>query len=503
MRGVGAGVLGTLALLATGLPAQEPGHAFLDRIATPPLRFTPPDVRERQLAGGVTVFFLQDSSLPLVDVFARFRGGYGRFPRELHAAGTALPHLLRTGGTREMTPDSVERVVERYALQLSVGGSGSAVTASLNTLAEHLPAALEFWGAMLGRPRFDTARVAVWRGQEGESVRRRLDDPARLAFAEFNRLLYGDHPVGWEMTEEDLDPARLTVERFRWLHERIVCPDNLVLGVAGDVRWEELRPLLERMVEALPPCAEPLPPPPTARVGAPAGVYLLPRPVNQSTVVLAHPVRLAQDTSRAYFASRVGNTILGAGGFSSRLLTRVRTREGLAYGASSLWTTPREYDGLLGATTRTRSEATVRTIRLVLETMAEMALEPPTADEVGTVVDETVNGWVFNFGSPAQIVSRHMAFRAAGLPDDWLEAYLRGLRAVTPEDVRSVFADHLRPEDMVILVVGDPEAMDSGLEALGPVRILGPDGGPRGGRPPAGGPSAATPPPSAGPRSPR
>ena len=32
------------------------------------------------------------------------------------------------------------------------------------------------------------------------------DDPQRLAFAEFNRLLYGDHPVGWEMKAEDLGP---------------------------------------------------------------------------------------------------------------------------------------------------------------------------------------------------------------------------------------------------------------------------------------------------------
>jgi zinc protease len=417
----------------------------------------------------VTVFFPEDHSLPLVDVFARFSGGYARYPRDYYAPGTALPSLLRNGGTRDMSPDSVERVLERYAIQTTFGGSGESVFAAVNTLTEHLPRALEVWGALLRRPGFDTARVAVWRGQELEGTRRRKDDPGRLAFSEFNRLMYGDHPVGWEMTPDDLAPERMAPERFRWLQERILCPDRLILGVAGDVSWEQISPLLEEFAADWPTCSEPLPDPPVPDVGAPPGIYLIPRPVNQSTVVLAHPTELRQDDSRAYFASRVGNVILGAGGFTSRLLNRIRTREGLAYGASSLWTVPLRYDGLLGATTRTRGETTVDAIRLIVETMEEMAREPPTAEEVETTVDESVNGFVFNFQSPAQVVARRIAYRAGGLPDDWLTRYVSGVQAVEPEHVRDVFRRYLRPDEMVILVVGDPEVVEEPLKALGPV----------------------------------
>ncbi|UCC27115.1 MAG: insulinase family protein [Gemmatimonadales bacterium] len=452
--------------------AQTRGRDAVASIRVRPLRFDAPEPREERLSNGVTVFHLEDHSLPLVNVYARFSGGYARFPREYYAPGTALPVVLRSGGTSDMPPDSVERVLERYAVQSSFGGSGESVFSSINTLTEHLDIALDVWGRMLRQPGFDTARVAIWRGQELESARRRRDNPGRLAFSEFNRLMYGDHPVGWEMEVADLAPPLLTPDRFRWLQARILCPEQLILGVTGDVSWGEIEPLLERMMEGWPSCAEPLPESPPAEVGATPGVYLIPRPVNQSTVVLAHPTDIRQDDSRDYFASRIGNAILGAGGFTSRLLNRVRTEEGLAYGASSIWTTPRRYDGLLGATTRTRSETTVPAIRLILETMEEMAREEPTEEEVATTIDESVNGFVFNFDSPGQIVARRMAYRAAGLSDDWLEDYLRGIQRVEPAHVRSVFRRHLRTEDMVILVVGDPEGMTEPLEALGPVTLV-------------------------------
>jgi zinc protease len=367
--------------------------------------------------------------------------------------------------------------LESLALQTGFGASGESVTSSLNTLTEHLAEGLELWAEMLREPGFDSSQVSLWRDRELETVRRRADDPGRLAFAEFNRLLYGDHPVGWEMTEPDLSEAVLTPESLRWLHRRILCPENLLLGVTGDVTWERIRPLLEREMVSWPSCAEPLPSAPEARVGAPPGVYLIPKEINQSVVVMAHAVDLKQGDHPDYFASQIGNSILGAGGFSSRLLGRVRTEEGLAYGASSIWTTPRRYEGLLGATTRTRTDATAQVIQVIRETLVSMTEDPATPDDVSTAIAEWVNGWVFNFDSPPRIVSRRMAYRAAGLPDDWLDRYLAGLQRVDAGAVEAVYRRYLRPDDLVILVVGDADALGAELETLGPVTFLSPEGG--------------------------
>lgn len=435
------------------------------------LRFDPPMPRRETLSHGIQVLFLEDHSLPLVNLYARFRGGFALLPRERYAAATALPGMLRSGGTRTLTPDSVDHLLEFYALQTAFGGGGESSFSSLNTLSKHLEPALVLWKKILRNPRFDPEEVEVWRGRQRESIRRRKDSPGVFAFSEFNRLMFGDHPIGWEMEEGDLTPERLSSRTLAEVHARIVCPENLILGVVGDVEWEILRPLLEEMVGDWPSCGPPLSEPRIPEMRTGGGVFLIPRELTQSTVVMAQPGGVTQGTDEEYFASRIGNSILGGSGFSSRLVSRVRTERGWAYSASSLWTTPADYEGIVGAVTQTKSESTVAAIRVILDTMEEMRTAPPRAEEVDRAISQIVNGFVFNFQDPAQIVSRQMFYLSQGLPEDWLEQYIRGIQRVTPRAVQRVFREHVHPQDMVILILGDPAHFDLPPETLGEVRI--------------------------------
>ncbi|HET9948389.1 MAG TPA: pitrilysin family protein [Longimicrobiales bacterium] len=464
-----------VALVSAPVPAiAQDTRSRLEALEFERLRWDPP-VPERREIDGVTVFLLEDHTLPLVTLAASFRGGYAYFDREWYAAATALPALLRYGGTTDLPPDSVDELIEFHALQTTFGTGGASISSSLDVLTEQLDVGFALWRDMLARPRFDEEQVELWRERELESLRRRADDPATVAYARFNRLLYGDHPIGWQMTPEDVEPELLSPERLREMHRRIVCREHVVLGAAGDVGWDRLEPAVRELVAALDACPERLPDPPLPDIRREPGVFVLERDLEQAIVIMAHPtpVRLADDST--YFAATIGNSILGAGGLSSRISGRVRTEEGYAYSATSLWTTPRRYDGLIGATTRTRPETAVDAARLILETMEEMRTETPSAQELRTAIDRIVNGFVFNFESAAQIVARTMAYAAQGLPEDWLQRYVDGIQRVDPEDVRRVFAENLHPEQMTILVMGDPERMGvEALASLGPVTTLEP-----------------------------
>lgn len=458
----------------TGLQAQEAprvGRNAAMGLRFEELRFDPPKAVHHTLASGTDVFFLEDHSLPLVSVYARFKGGYALLPRESYAAAVALPGLLRSGGTETLAPDSVDHLLDFYALQTTFGGGGESTFASLNTLRKHLEPALELWTDILRNPRFDENEVEVWRGRQEESIRRRKDDPGRLAFGEFNRIMYGDHPIGWEMEDADLDPSRFSVETLRSVHRAVFCPGNVVLGVVGDVEWDEVRPLLEGVVADWPPCVGGLLEPRIPDIRREGGVFLIPKDLSQSTVVLAQAGGISQSDDPAYYASRIGNSILGGSGFSSRIVTRVRTEKGYAYSAASVWTTPSRNEGIVGAWTQTKGESTIAAIQLILDTMEEMRQTPPTNAEVDRAIAQIANGFVFNFQDPSQIVSRQMFYLAQGLPEDWLESYLRGIQRVTPSGVRRVFRNHVNTENMVILILGNPENFDLPPETLGEVRI--------------------------------
>ena len=468
-----------LALVWVGLPvalsAQETTTAALESLVFRTLEFREPEVAQHRVEPGVEVFFLEDPSLPLVSVFARFRGGPSYFSREEHGATTAVPILLRSGGTVDLSPDSVDEILEFYAAQTSFGGGGPSSFSSVNVLTRYLDEVLEVWGSLMRDPAFDPARVEIWRGQQLDRVSRQSDIPGQLAISKFNNLLFGDHPVGWELRPEDLDPEDLTSDILHQVHRRIFCWGNLTLGVTGDVTWSDMRPKLERMLDGWPPCDGDLEPPPPPTFAVEPGVYIVPRELDQSTIIIGKPsdVRMADD--ERYFSALIGNSILGASGLTSRLARRIRTQEGLAYAVGTVWTTPRRSRGIIAATTSTKSESTIEAIRLIAEALGEVAVAAPDEAEVRDAIDRIANGFIFNFETPAQIVSRQMLYLSQNLPLDWLQIFLAGVQNVTPAGVHQVFRDNLAPnglDDMVIVIVGDPAGFDQGLEDLGPVRFL-------------------------------
>jgi zinc protease len=464
------GAVGLTALPASG---QSPtGREAVEAISYEPLEWIPP-VPERHDVSGATTILLEDRTLPLVTIIARFRGGYGLFPRESYASARGLPALLRYGGTTALAPDSVELLLDYYAMQTSFESGGVSVGSTLNTLTANLDESLDLWWDLISSPGFDEEQIEIWRGRELSRVLRQADDPGGAAYSAFNRLLYGDHSIGWELDESDLAPERVVPERFREVHTRVVCKENVTFGVAGDISWDEVRPRLERLVDGLPPCGAQLPASPIPDIRRGGGVFLIERDLEQAVIIMAHPtsVRLADDPS--YFAATIGNAILGGGGFASRILQRVRSDEGYAYSAASLWTMPIRYDGLVGATTRTSPEKAVPAIQVILRTMDELREAAPTEAELKTAVDRVVNGYVFNFESPYQIVSRMMLYVSGELPQDWLERYAEGVQEVTADDIRQVFAENLHPADMTILVVGDPDRIGrDALAGVGPVTVL-------------------------------
>jgi zinc protease len=300
--------------------------------------------------------------------------------------------------------------------------------------------------------------------------------------------MFGDHPIGWELTEEDLSSERLNKRAVQEAYSRVFCPENLILGAVGDVEWSELAPLLEGMLAEWPPCTAPLLEPRIPELRRGRSVFLIPKDLTQSTIVVAGPGGVSQSTEADYFASRIGNSILGAGGFSGRLLSRVRTDMGYAYSASSFWTTPARFEGIVGAMTQTKSESTVEVTRLMLDIIGEMSDAPPDEGEVDRIISQIVNSFVFNFQDPSQVVSRQIFYLAQELPEDWLERYVEGIQEVDPEDVQRAFRRHVRPEEMTILIVGNPEDFDLPLDVLGEVQIweaadsVGVSGSRRGGR---------------------
>jgi predicted Zn-dependent peptidase len=285
------------------------------------------------------------------------------------------------------------------------------------------------------------------------------------------QVVQGDHPLGRSLVTPD-EIAGFTPARFRWVQERIFCPQNLVIGVSGEFDERTLTAKLESLFKGWAACAPGLRELPPVQYAAGPKLIYVEKDVNQTNIRMGHAGGIRVANNPEYFAAQVADFILGGSGFTSRMLARVRSDSGFAYSAFTQWGSDTDRQDQFFAQAQIRAEKTVAGLKLMKDVIASMATDPPSATDVKLAQDNEVNSFVFRFETPGQIVAQQLNYQLDGLPPNWFDLYLRGIQAVTPEHVKAVTAKYLHSDRLVVLVVGKSSTFDRPLSELGEVTVL-------------------------------
>jgi predicted Zn-dependent peptidase len=434
-----------------------------------PLRFTPPTPRQVRLSNGVRVFLFEKHDLPTLFVTLVAKRGVANLPDSLWAAGWRADGLMRTGGTTGLSPDSVDKLIDFYALNVGFSTGQEETSAFAGGLTQYTDLMLELLADMLRNPRNDTARIREIVAQDEESWRRRNDQPASILNRAWLQTVYGDHPFARTLVKPE-EARAFTPERIRHAQRMLFCPDGMVVGVVGDFQEREMVSRLERLFRGWERCPPGLRETPPLRIPEGPRLVLIERDINQTNLRMGHAGSIRVQNTPEYFATRVANWLLGGGGgFNSRLLQRVRSDSGFAYSVGSSWTADTRREGVFSAGAQTRANKTIAAISLMRRVIASMVSEPVTPDDVRLAQQSETNSFVFGFETPDQIVGRQIGYVLDGLPPNWFDLYLRGVQAVTPDLVSVISQRLLRPDRMITVVVGNPRAFDADLATLGPV----------------------------------
>jgi hypothetical protein len=191
-------------------------------------------------------------------------------------------------------------------------------------------------------------------------------------------------------------------------------------------------------------------------------------------------VRAGRNTIRAadagYPALLVLNKILG-GGTDSRLFAILREQKGWTYGAWTDVARPRDV-GRLMAGMHMRSEATDSAVAEMLVQLRRVAAEPVSAEELEAAKGYLVGSFPIGIQTADDVASRVALTRLKGLPIEYLLQRRERISAVTVDDVRRVAARYLRPDSLVVTVVGDAGRVLAGLERIAPVELVDAEGRP-------------------------
>jgi zinc protease len=159
-----------------------------------------------------------------------------------------------------------------------------------------------------------------------------------------------------------------------------------------------------------------------------------------------------------YIAATVMNDILGGGGFTSRIVNRVRTQEGLAYSAGTHLAGGVYFPLPFVAIFQTKSRTVPYAVSLVFDEMKRMTTQPVTDEELRITVNGLIERFPRNFASKAQVAGlfamEEFTGRYAKDPN-YYKTYREKVRSVTKADIQRVAKRLIQPDHADVLIVGN------------------------------------------------
>ena len=440
------------------------------------LKFESPayELRKSQrvvLSNGMVVHLMEDHALPLVDASATFRGGSVFDPPGKEGLASLACGLVRAGGTKSSPADKLDEELDTLAGSVGVGGGNESLFASFSFLSKDLDRGLAIFADVLRNPAFDDGRFQASKAQALQGLRRQFQNPGSVLQRTFATTAYGGHPYGRLVTQESLQS--ITADDIKAFHAKWFHPESFILSVAGDFKTDDLVAKLEKAFAGWEKSAEPLPqwPEPFARA-YPGGHIVVAMPgIDQTNVRMGHWAPPENSVDRVHL--EVLNDILGGGGFWSRMTKVVRTKEGLAYSVGS-GLSRNSQGGLFLAATQTKASTTYRAASLMKKLIEEIRETPVTQEDLELAKESRLNSFVQVLESPAALCAQYASLEFRGFPADWLEKYLGIVRSMTVEDATRVTKEYLKPESLLLVVVGDPKAFDAAPEHFGPAQQAAP-----------------------------
>lgn len=429
------------------------------KLTFPPFTFQPPKAEPYRVAlkSGPVAYVASDRELPLVTLSISIRTGDWVEPAGKEGLTDLCGSLLTTGGTESRTAQELEERLAFLAANLGSGIQGAQGTVSLNLLSKDLDEGLAILREVLTKPRFQQDRIDLHKQQTLQAMKQRNDDSSTIEGFESSYLAYGEK--FWEnKTQTAASVDAITREDLLAFHQRWFFPGNFVVSASGDFDRAEMIAKLEKLFADWPWTGTPPPPIPQDLVMAAPGVYLVNKDVNQGRVTMQLPGVLRSNPD--YFPLMIMNDILGGGGFTSRLVNRVRSDEGLAYAVSSVFPPGVYYPPTFRAGFQSKSGTVAYAIAIILEEIKRIAAEPVTNEELENSKRGFIDRLPRSFASKAQIVgvfaNEEFTGRYQTDPDYWQHVATK-IKAVTKDDVQRVARKYLTPEKLVILVVGNKD----------------------------------------------
>ncbi|AKM84912.1 MAG: processing protease [candidate division Kazan bacterium GW2011_GWA1_50_15] len=388
-------------------------------------------------------------STEAVTVMILVRAGSRYETKEINGIAHFLEHMFFKGGERYPTPRQVSEAIDRIGGEFNAFTSDEYVGYYVKVAREHTEVAFDVLSDMMFNAKFDPDGLERERGVILEEYNMYEDTPVRKIWDDFERLIFGDHPLGWSTIGTKTLIKSVKQEDFIAYRTRLYSAPNIVVAVAGNITPTQAKRLVE----------EYLPYKKTVKKNQPT-LYretkrtkrseILYKKTEQAHLVLGVPSFGSSHPDK--YVATVLAAILG-GGMSSRLFMSVRERLGLAYyvrAAAQHYTDA----GYLVASAGVDVNRVDLAIKTILDEFRDITRSKVPIEELAKAKEFLVGGMVRGLEHSDEVA---YTFGLQDLLHDKIESVetmKRKIHAVTTDQVQRLARKLFTDNKLVLTVIG-------------------------------------------------
>lgn len=399
---------------------------------------------------GISVYFVPVPTISLVDIRVGVDAGYTQDGQ--HGGVSTMVTGLLDEGTTSRTAEDIANTFDTLGVQYQAASYRDFVLLKLRSLTdkEILEPAVDLLADIIANPSFEEKAIQRVRQQCLLEIEKEAQLPGKMAARAFTLAIYGNHPYANARCGTSTSLAILDKAALQVFHQRHFVSNNITLTIVGGIGRIEAEHLAERFAEQLQSgeASERLPP---VQPLSESSKHITPLNIQQAHILFGQPCLSVDDSAR--IALTVGNSILGAGSLTTRLFNEVREKRGLVYQIYSAIQGNRQLGPFwVGLQTEvSKTDEAIATMQQVVSGFIKMG---PTEKELASAKQNTIGEFSLRFASNADMADLVSELQVYQLPLDYLSTYVDKVMKITVEDVRTAFQQHLNPNKMALIVVG-------------------------------------------------
>jgi len=438
------------AIAAIGSVVMQPALAQKQTAppGAPPKPFTVPAHQSYTLPNGMQITLIPYGIIPKTTLYLNIDAGNINDPKDLAGLADLVADLVKEG-TTTLSASALAEATARMGSSLGSGAGADANSLSLDVLSDFAPDAAKLLADVAQHPLLPESELARLKSNMLRRIAVAKTQPGQIAVARFRKLLYGDHPYATVLPTED-GINKMTTDDVKKFFAANYAAQRAHLYVAGKFDSAAVKKAIESSFSAWPKGTAP-----TKNVPQPKAQRLLDvtdRPnAPQSTIYVGLPVPNA--TSPDSIPLEVTNALLG-GSFASRITSNIREQKGYTYSPRSE-ISERYHDAYWAEIADVTTAATGPSLKEIFGEIERLQKEPPSAAELQGIQSFLSGIFVIQNSNRQALIAQLRAVDQQGLGEDYLKTYVQKVNAVTPADVQKMTAQYIKPEQMIIVVVGD------------------------------------------------